>query len=34
MSAIAGELFATDDLEGAVRSFLERGPGHAGYEGR
>lgn len=31
---IAGGLFATKDLEGAVRSFLERGPGHASYEGR
>lgn len=31
---IAGGLFATEDLKGAVRSFLERGPGHASYEGR
>jgi enoyl-CoA hydratase len=31
---LAGELFATEDLRGAVRSFLERGPGHARYEGR
>jgi enoyl-CoA hydratase len=31
---IAGELFATDDLQGAVRSFLEKGPGHATYTGR
>ncbi len=31
---VAGALFATDDLRGAVRSFLERGPGHATYEGR
>lgn len=31
---LAGELFATEDLKGAVRSFLERGPGHATYEGR
>jgi enoyl-CoA hydratase len=30
---LAGDLFATDDLKGAVRSFLERGPGHATYEG-
>lgn len=31
---LAGELFATEDLQGAVRSFLERGPGHATYQGR
>ena len=31
---IAGGLFATDDLKGAVRSFLENGPGHATYTGR
>jgi enoyl-CoA hydratase len=31
---VAGDLFATEDLKGAVRSFLERGPGHATYEGR
>jgi enoyl-CoA hydratase len=31
---IAGALFATDDLKGAVRSFLEHGPGKATYEGR
>ena len=31
---LAGGLFATDDLKGAVRSFLEQGPGHATYEGR
>jgi enoyl-CoA hydratase len=30
----AGELFATDDLERAVKTFLERGPGHAEFEGR
>jgi enoyl-CoA hydratase len=30
----AGGLFATEDLKGAVRSFLERGPGHADYKGR
>jgi enoyl-CoA hydratase len=30
----AGELFATEDLRGAVRTFLERGgPGHASFEG-
>jgi enoyl-CoA hydratase len=31
---LAGDLFATEDLKGAVRSFLERGPGKATYEGR
>jgi enoyl-CoA hydratase len=31
---LAGDLFATEDLRGAVRSFLEHGPGHASYEGR
>ena len=31
---VAGGLFATDDLRGAVRSFLENGPGHAEYRGR
>jgi enoyl-CoA hydratase len=30
----AGDLFATEDLKRAVRSFLEQGPGHATYEGR
>jgi enoyl-CoA hydratase len=30
----AGGLFATEDLQGAVRSFLERGPGRARYTGR
>jgi enoyl-CoA hydratase len=31
---LAGDLFPTDDLKRAVRSFLELGPGHATYEGR
>jgi enoyl-CoA hydratase len=31
---LAGDLFATEDLKRAVRSFLDRGPGHATYEGR
>jgi enoyl-CoA hydratase len=31
---LAGDLFATEDLKRAVRSFLERGPGKATYEGR
>lgn len=30
---LAGDLFATDDLKAAVRSFLEQGPGHATYTG-
>ena len=31
---LAGSLFATEDLQNAVASFLEKGPGHATYEGR
>jgi enoyl-CoA hydratase/carnithine racemase len=31
---IAGELFATEDLQNAVRSFLEVGPGKARFDGR
>jgi enoyl-CoA hydratase len=31
---LAGDLFATEDLKRAVRSFLEQGPGRAIYEGR
>jgi enoyl-CoA hydratase len=31
---VAGGLFATEDLKGAVRSFLEQGPGKATFEGR
>ena len=31
---VAGDLFATEDLQAAVRSFLEKGPGHATYTGR
>jgi enoyl-CoA hydratase/carnithine racemase len=30
----AGDLFATQDLRRAVRTFLEQGPGHAEFEGR
>jgi enoyl-CoA hydratase len=30
----AGELFATYDLQRAVKTFLEKGPGHAEFEGR
>ena len=31
---VSGELFDTEDLRGAVRSFLEVGPGKASYTGR
>jgi enoyl-CoA hydratase len=31
---LAGELFATEDLQQAVRSFLEQGPGKATFSGR
>ena len=31
---VAGGLFATEDLQNAVRSFLAEGPGKARYEGR
>jgi enoyl-CoA hydratase/carnithine racemase len=31
---VAGALFETEDLQNAVRSFLERGPGKATFEGR
>ena len=31
---VAGALFGTQDLQGAVRSFLADGPGNATYEGR
>ncbi|MEU2035732.1 enoyl-CoA hydratase/isomerase family protein [Nocardia amamiensis] len=31
---VSGALFETDDLQGAVRSFLEVGPGKASYTGR
>jgi len=30
----AGKLFETEDLQGAVKSFLEHGPGKATFEGR
>jgi len=30
----AGELFATEDLQRAVKTFLGQGPGHAEFEGR
>src|SRR3954469_5646878 len=32
--SLSGALFATDDLRGAVRSFLAEGPGKASYTGR
>jgi enoyl-CoA hydratase/carnithine racemase len=31
---VAGELFETDDLRGAVATFLEQGPGQATFRGR
>src|SRR5205823_6659293 len=31
---IGAPLFATEDMQGAVRSFLEEGPGKATFEGR
>jgi enoyl-CoA hydratase len=31
---VAGGLFATEDLQKAVKTFLREGPGHATYEGR
>jgi enoyl-CoA hydratase/carnithine racemase len=34
VGAIAGGLFATSDLQSAVRTFLEQGPGKATFEGR
>jgi enoyl-CoA hydratase len=30
----AGQLFATEDLQRAVKTFLEKGPGHAEFQGR
>jgi enoyl-CoA hydratase/carnithine racemase len=31
---VAGELFDTEDLQRAVRSFLDQGPGKAEFSGR
>jgi enoyl-CoA hydratase/carnithine racemase len=31
---IAAALFATEDLQGAVQTFLDEGPGKATFEGR
>jgi enoyl-CoA hydratase/carnithine racemase len=30
----AGDLFATEDLQRAVKTFLDKGPGHAEFQGR
>jgi enoyl-CoA hydratase/carnithine racemase len=34
VARVAGDLFATEDLQNAVRSFLESGPGKAEFSGR
>jgi enoyl-CoA hydratase/carnithine racemase len=34
VSEIAAPLFGTEDLQNAVRSFLQEGPGKATFEGR
>ena len=34
VAAVAGSLFETEDLRGAVEVFLQRGPGHARFSGR
>jgi enoyl-CoA hydratase/carnithine racemase len=34
VAEVAGELFASEDLQRAVRSFLDEGPGKAGFQGR
>jgi enoyl-CoA hydratase/carnithine racemase len=34
VAAVAGALFDTEDLQGAVASFLEHGPGKATFQGR
>jgi enoyl-CoA hydratase/carnithine racemase len=34
VAAVAGALFDTEDLQGAVRSFLAEGPGKARFSGR
>ncbi len=34
VAALAGKLFDTEDLRGAVRSFLDQGPGKATFHGR
>jgi hypothetical protein len=34
VAEVAGRLFATEDLQGAVQSFLQDGPGRATFHGR
>jgi enoyl-CoA hydratase/carnithine racemase len=34
VSEVAGQLFASEDLQAAVRSFLDEGPGRAKFLGR
>jgi enoyl-CoA hydratase/carnithine racemase len=34
MPQISGSLFATEDLQKAVQTFLREGPGHATFKGR
>lgn len=34
VAAVAGELFATEDLRNAVQTFLKQGPGKAAFNGR
>jgi enoyl-CoA hydratase/carnithine racemase len=34
VAEVAGQLFASEDLQGAVRSFLDEGPGRARFRGR
>jgi enoyl-CoA hydratase/carnithine racemase len=34
VARIGGELFATEDLQAAVKTFLAQGPGHARFNGR
>ena len=34
MPQVSGSLFATEDLQNAVQTFLKEGPGHATFEGR
>ena len=34
MGEIGAPVFGTEDLQRAVESFLENGPGHAEFEGR
>jgi enoyl-CoA hydratase/carnithine racemase len=34
VARVAGELFDSQDLQGAVRTFIEQGPGKAQFSGR